>query len=312
VLTAGGSITGVVSGPSGKPLRRFCVTASDRPAQTGSLALTNKYGRYRFTGLATGRYSLYVLACLGGGPNVGEVSRPGLVHVVAPKAVTGVNIELEPGGSISGKVTSASAPTSPQGGVCIELQPKNPNGSFGFGFTAVNGSYRVPDLAPGTYQVYFNDPYCSYLDTGTLSLGPQWYSGQLTQATATEITVLAGHTTKGINAALQPYGGISGAVTVRSHAGVAGECVTAFPFHAAPDEFSGLPQAPEVAISTANGRYALTYLPPGRYKVEFSVGCGDSGFATQWWRGARSAKTATVISVGVTTITGINASLRSR
>jgi len=34
--------------------------------------------------------------------------------------------------------------------------------------------------------------------------------------------------------------------------------------------------------------------------------------ATQWWRGAHSGKTATVISVGVTTIAGVDASLRSR
>ncbi len=37
------------------------------------------------------------------------------------------------------------------------------------------------------------------------------------------------------------------------------------------------------------GHYRAAHLAPGKYKVEFSAGCGDSGFASQWWAGARSA-----------------------
>ena len=43
---------------------------------------------------------------------------------------------------------------------------------------------------------------------------------------------------------------------------------------------------PEFAITTKTGGYSLSGVQPGTYKVKFSVGCGDSGFATQWWHGA--------------------------
>jgi hypothetical protein len=49
---------------------------------------------------------------------------------------------------------------------------------------------------------------------------------------------------------------------------------------------------------------------PGRYEVKFSAGCGDSGFKTQWWQHAGSARAATVISVAAgAAVTGIDATL---
>jgi hypothetical protein len=313
-LTPGGSISGVVAGPSGKPVRGLCVEAFDQPAQSGGIAMTSKSGHYKFTGLATGRYSLYFFPCFAREPNFGEVTRPGLVRVVAPKAVTGIDIKVELGGWISGTVSSAQAPKTPQSQVCVLLVPENPNGSFGFGLTDASGRYLVSNLAPGKYQAYFDDPSCNFIENfsgmGGVSLAPQWYKDRLTQATANYITVTAGHTTTGISAALQPYGSITGRVTNAAHGDVAGECVTAVPVKAPLDEFSGLPQPSEVAISGFTGRYTLADLLPGRYKVEFSGGCGAKGHATQWWRNANSARSATVISVGYATISKIDASLR--
>jgi len=51
-------------------------------------------------------------------------------------------------------------------------------------------------------------------------------------------------------------------------------------------------------------------LPPGRYRIEFSTGCGAKGHPTQWWHNAKSASAATVITVKFATITDINATLR--
>jgi hypothetical protein len=67
---------------------------------------------------------------------------------------------------------------------------------------------------------------------------------------------------------------------------------------------------PEVAITTTTGSYSLLEIQPGRYKLKFSTGCGDSGFKTQWWQNVASRATATVITVGAgAAVTGIDAAL---
>ena len=46
--------------------------------------------------------------------------------------------------------------------------------------TTATGNYTIPQLPVGTYDVYFGDPQCG----SAPGLAPQWYSGQLTRATA--------------------------------------------------------------------------------------------------------------------------------
>jgi hypothetical protein len=48
--------------------------------------------------------------------------------------------------------------------------------------------------------VFFGDPVCPY---SPYSVASQWYSNQPSQAAATPVTVTAGHTATGIDAALQ-------------------------------------------------------------------------------------------------------------
>ncbi len=153
-------------------------------------------------------------------------------------------------------------------------------------------------------------PFAWFTTTLRSRLVGQWYQNQPDQAAANLVTVSAGVTTTGISAALRPLGAITGRVTNLAHAGVGGECVTAMPFGAGLDPASGTAPAPDIAISRVTGRYTLLDLAPGQYKIEFSVGCGDSGFATQWWNNASSAKSASVVTVGFKTVTGIDATLR--
>jgi hypothetical protein len=317
VMTAGGSLSGAVTGPAGKPAHGVCVEAADGPGQSVSIAVTNKAGRYAFTGLAAGRYWMYFFPCRPGAGNLAARKRPAPVSVAAPGQVTGIDIKLAPGGSVSGRVTGVSGPSSPQNGACVLLLPANPDGSLGFAATGRNGRYVAANLAAGRYQAYVGDPSCPFFDPASIFFGaefaglaPQWYNGQPTRATASNITVTAGHTATGIDAALFPYGGITGTVTTSGRVAVKGECVTAVPVRAPADLFSGLPQRTEAAETARDGSYTLTDLLAGRYKVEFTTGCGDSGFTTQWWHNAGSASSATVITVRITTITGIDATLR--
>jgi protocatechuate 3,4-dioxygenase beta subunit len=205
-MALGGSIAGRVTDPTGKPLRGMCVEALDPPAQTAGFAETDRAGRYAFTGLPTGRYALFLSdhtaggypfffgPCQPVGPDpVGARRR--LVTVAAPKAVTGINFKLKPGGSVSGRATAAAS-GSPLSGLCVLLQPVSRHNGRAVAFTGTDGRFVASDLPPGKYEAYFNDPSCLI----TAGPAPQWYNGQPTEATATDFTVTAGHTTTGINA----------------------------------------------------------------------------------------------------------------
>ncbi len=318
VLATGGSISGrVASGPS-QPLARICVFAQDTVTESTGFAETGRAGSYLITGLRTGAYRVTFSDC-GFPPRWGSVTRPGTVRVIAPQAVTGINQRLSPAGTISGTV-DGSGSARPLAGACVAVVPVNPNGSFGSAITGDAGTYQVTGLTPGKYLVYFGSPFClingffsgrfGFLLAGP-DFAPRWYNDQPTRSTATQATVTAATNTIGIDASLAVDGGISGTVTDVSHAPVAGECVTAVPVKPAPDPLTGQTLDDVIAVTAADGTYALVDLPPGHYKVKFSVGCGDSGFATQWWDNAPSAQAATSISVSAaTTVTGINAALR--
>ncbi len=314
-LTVGGSISGVVTGPSGKPLGGICVNATDAAggadADASGFAETTKTGRYTMTGLSTAGYTVGFLPCATKLPNLGTVQRPGIVHVIAPHAVTGIDIKLALGGTASGTVLGGTTGTAPLDSVCVLLLPVNPNSSQDLTETDAAGQYQVSDLAVGQYLAYFGDPSCgTEFDDEVSVSAPQWFSDQPTQATAVPFTVTAGHRTSHIGATLgTTYGSISGTVTDGAKTGAGGECVAAVPFPASVDLASGAPLQSEIAQTSGSGRYNLASLPPGNYKIKFSAGCGGGGFATQWWHNAKSAQSATVITVRYAAIRDINATL---
>ena len=310
VLTIGGTISGRVTGPGGKPAGGVCVSAFDPAAASfEGFTSTSKSGRYVVTGLSTGRYEVTFYSCYQPSPDLASITLPKRVRVVAPRGVTGINVRLAAGGRITGTVIGDSTEPGPQGQACVLTVPTNPNGSSQLTWTDPSGRYVLDALAAGSYRVYLEDPLCDAAD-GLPALAPQWFRNQPDQPTANLVTVKAGRTVGGVSAILRSYGGIEGTVTTGAHAGVGGECVAAVPFHATADPITGLAPTPDIAITRPTGRYELIDLTPGKYKIEFTTGCGDNGFATQWWPRAASAKSAQVITVSNETITGIDATLR--
>jgi Carboxypeptidase regulatory-like domain len=294
-LTAGGSITGrVVSKLSGKPLGGICVVATGvgRPAEE-EFGGTNAAGKYVITGLTGGTYRLLFSSC--GPVGVIPVRRQRVVRVTAAKTVAGPNVALVTvrEGAISGRISAAGSPAVPVANACVDFLSATGGSveefSNGTVATGTRGRYEIGGLIPGKYKIFAGDPNC---DTDPGGLVPQWYLGTSQESKATVVTVTAGRTTGSINITMQRDGSISGIVTGPKPAGkaLAGICLQIT---------SVKPGAtPYLAETTSpSGDYHTGPLPPGKYLVEFESGCGASGFAPQWWHGAKTMKSATPVVV---------------
>jgi Carboxypeptidase regulatory-like domain len=291
----GGQITGrLTSAASGRPVANFCVLALAGPFE--GFGTTGPRGNYTVNGLNTATYHLQFSNCLGAAATVAGEQAARSVHVMAGHTVRGVSAALPAGGSISGTVTAPSG----RGDVCVAAGPLARGGLPDEVTPDHAGDYVLSGLPAGKYHVFFDTR--GGCDGSPDGLVPQWYRGVATEAAATAVTVRAGQDTTGIDVSLATDGGLSGQVTAAAGgAALAGVCVRAVPVAAG--------RAASFA-ATAGGRYAMTGLIPGTYTVEFSSGCGATGYARQWWHDATSAARATIVTVrpGVIT-TGISAAL---
>lgn len=296
-LVSGGSIAGKVTS-AGKPIRNACVFAQSitQLADYGN-GVTNKAGKYVVPGLNSGKYELEFYPCGEGSTTLAERVLTRVIQVTAPRRTNGINATLALAGKISGTVLGGS-PAVAQPEECVDAYQVNGYG-INEGFSGANGKFTISNLLAGKYLVYVGDTNCG-LDISNLA--PQWYPNEPTSAHATEVTVASGKVTALATVTLSTNGGISGSVTGPGAAAVAGICVTAT---------SGLSPVPVVAVTGATGTYSLIGLAPATYRVEFSSGCGASGYKTQWWDAKNSAGKATPVAVtAATTKTDINAALQ--
>jgi hypothetical protein len=296
-LTAGGAISGRVTvAAGGQPRPNICVLATDPADGSSGLALSSARGTYTIRHLSAGSYTVAYFACVSASGGLADQARTG-VKVTGARTTAGVSSALGRSGSISGTVR-AGHPAAPEPGVCVEATPKTGPGAAEFGISGPGGGYQIDGLAAGSYRLLFT-PVCV---VGTADLVPQWYDGRATAAAATPVPVTAGASRTGINATLTQDGAISGTVSDSRGLDLIGICVRAGPA-------SG-PGEPVIAI-TRNGRYEADGLAPGRYKVQFSSGCGLTGYATQWFSGQAAESTARQVTVAPGAITtGISAALK--
>jgi hypothetical protein len=311
-LTPGGTVTGrVVSKSGGKPVSGVCVVAYSVSQPFFGFGSTSRSGVYTVTGLNSGTYRMSFSSC-GAARLVPVVTGP--VKATAGRRVAGPTVTMSTyrGGAISGRVLAnrgGQGAPAPATGVCVDAVPVG-SGSAGLfessGTAGPLGYYQIGDLVPGRYKVFFGDQVFCQTDPGDVK--PQWYVATSSPSKATVVTVRADRTTRPVSAALRADGWISGMVTSGGPAiaALGGICVQATPV--AGDA------SPFLAVSAAaNGRYQLGPLAPGRYLVRFFPGCGASGYATQWWKGAHSAGSAAPVRVSAgRTRSGINATMTNR
>jgi Carboxypeptidase regulatory-like domain len=294
-MVVGGAVTGRITAVGGEPVRYACVALADSDGNQLATTFAGPRGAYSFQHVMPGRYEVQAAQCASGSPKAGASTRAADVTVRSGRALRDINVGLPAAGVITGSVLAGPSAGAP--GVCVDAIPLRGRIQAGLAVATANGSYRLTGLTPGRYRVYFW-PYCAYDAGENLTAG--WYSdGSGHPAT---VTVSARAAVSGISGLLAPEGAITGTVTTGANAAVPGACVAAFA------GASARPSA--IAIVGSDGGYEIAGLEAGSYRVEFSSGCGASGYAAQWWDSAVSrAKSQPVLVQPGATTSGISAVL---
>ncbi|HEY6494597.1 MAG TPA: hypothetical protein VIZ43_15080, partial [Trebonia sp.] len=178
-LPRAGAINGIVTtGPQHRPLAGICVAGATESGDIGQAFefSTGPTGRYAVSGLMPGRYEVDFTAGCGSKGSFApqfyknQSSEPAAspVLVKADATAAGIDADMQPGGIVTGTVTSAAGKKLT--GVCVVLTSQTEDtgsdfslllgggiGAEPFGAIArtAGGRYRVPDLPLGNYAVSF-------------------------------------------------------------------------------------------------------------------------------------------------------------
>ncbi len=308
-----GSISGTVSAEGGGPIEGIEVCSRANPYSfEDTCGATNVAGAYKLDGLPAGSYYLRFGPPAGSHLNYVAESYDGKqvflgsgdqLALGAGQDLSGIDAELEVGGTIKGTATDAGS-FAPAAGVwaCVEA---NPPVQFGLCLrTGPGGEYEVNGLPTGEYTVSFDgENSANYLR--------RFYDDAETFAGATPVPVTAGLTVSGIDAALHPGAQMFGRVTeAGTGAPAAGIEVCLFDYlHAPSTEYLD-----RCAETDAVGNYAMRSLREGTFKVTFLQrpwsGIFDKLFLQQWWNGVPAASEATPIAFAPPhSVTGVDAQL---
>lgn len=217
---ANGVVTGVVYGPDGiSPLPGIRVILYHQTGpvswEISSIVFTGSDGTYLASGLQTGIYRVHFQDQTGNYVSEFYNNQSDFIFatnfsVTDGQTTSGINASLAQAGGISGTLTAVNG-GSPLADIVVSAW-KSEGGTWknrGSAVSASDGSYRVGGLLPGTYRVRFSDsnPIPRYID--------EFFNNVSTIGNATDVNVVAGSTTTGINASLGSYGRITGRVTAQ-------------------------------------------------------------------------------------------------
>ena len=198
---------------------------------------------------------------------------------MANGTTAGVNAQLPIGAAISGRVTAESNGAAITN---VQLQVRDPSGNqIGFAATAADGTFHVLGLTGGvTVTVCFDGEYATAGPSVAGYLNDCYRTGVGTSPSP--ITVTAGSTVTGIDAALASGGGISSTVRFGT-APVDGDVLALF----APD---GTGISRDEGNTGSDGTYRISALRPGTYLVCFDASeanppSGDQCYHDAVWEG---------------------------
>jgi Carboxypeptidase regulatory-like domain len=215
-LAVGGAVSGTVTDAGGTNHGLGHVWVSVGSGGPEKFAWTAADGTYTVPGLPAGtNYTVcfdasgakggssdaigYVDQCYDNQPTSGT---PTPVTVTPGATRTGINAALAVGGAASGTVIDAGGTNHGLANVSVEVASES-TGAEKYGTTAADGTWSVPGLPAGTdYTVCFTDVGATGGSSDATGYVDQCYDNQPISGTPTPVTVTAGTTRSGIDAAL--------------------------------------------------------------------------------------------------------------
>ena len=203
------------------------------------------------------------------------------VTLVPGAPLTGKDVVLEAGGTISGRVTDGQG--NPVYQAVVTAHTAN-GGQACYGYTDANGDYEIRRLRTANFAVQYRPP------TGN-SLGREWYDNKSSFSSSRPVAVTAGAVTAGIDAVLEEGASVSGQVTDLGQNPIQGVQVTAY-------DVSGI--ALQSAMTQADGTYFINRIPGGSVKLLFNATpCLAGNYLSEWYHDQGSLENAAPIAVTV-------------
>lgn len=215
------------------------------------------------------------------------------ITIVGDETIPDIDASLQTAGLITGVVTR-DGDGAPVEGVTVSVSATDGTGNGAAGWTQADGSFTVGGLRDGDYAVRFDAPDGS-------GLMDEYWDDAVDIGSATLVSVVAGETDAGIDAALATGGAISGVVT-RQADGSPVEDARVLALNGS-DEIVGSTR------TQPDGAYRLDGLPADDYVVRF--GAPDTGeLASEYWENVYVSSAATPIAVNaLQTVENIDAAL---
>jgi hypothetical protein len=269
-LTVGATVEGVVTDASGGQaldhIQVCAATTISYPINNGC-ATSGPDGHYRLVGIPTGEYKLRFSPGFPGGdpdyltlyyPDAERVEGGAPLHLVDGSTVTGIDVAMHLGGTISGTVLDGAGNPVQGARACVYPILGNTNGGYCIGHSATtlaDGSYTIHGVPSGEYKVSFSTSQSgNYL--------PQFYPEQPTRSAGGAVTVTAPGAVAGIDATLQSGGVISGTLTE------SGTGQALFGLGVCANRIGG--NTSFCAQTAADGSYSIRSLASGDYQVRFA------------------------------------------
>lgn len=257
-LVQGGIISGKITAPAGTQLYSAQVVATktgviDDSSVTGYVAWD---GTYSISGLGTGTYKLRFLGGYSGAEDQwyggATVESATAVAVTAGQTVSGKDLTVVTGATISGKVSGTSAASNYALSILDSTGKLVKNG-----YSDEAGNYSVVGLAAGSYKVAFNR------SSGFTQDEAQYYQDQPESAGAGQaqaIPVAAGQAVQSINATLTAGGSVTGTVLDKAGKPVPNALIQAYTVDGS--------LVTRSTTTASTGKYTLSGLTTGSYVIK--------------------------------------------
>ncbi len=274
-LTAGIEVAGRVTDTAGNPLVGINVNVNPTNQGVSGYGQTDNNGEYTTSAVAAGSYtvefsdgsSVPVWANEYWSGKQSYNSATALTLSGTGVVRSGINARLTRAATVTGRVTAPGG--APAAGICVDANVATPGGPDPVAqtSTASDGTYQLGGLPATTVKIAFH---------GCNGGGPylkQWWNKHTDFSTANPLTLVAGQTRSGIDAALVAAAQITGTVTDSGGHPLQNMCAQA----STSTFFGGLSR------TDSNGNYAINLSRSGHYRVQFVDCSGTPTFAGQWW-----------------------------